>query len=135
MQYEKDMDLEGLRKGCEVEKYSQQFYRNEKRTKSKKALRKSIKHWCVDIRRRLINGDVIEYPQIKWRYEKTNAAIYNTSCELCRVFRSNCVDCPLSNIGAECNTQCSPYGVFRDTLDLKSANVMIETLIECYKRI
>lgn len=95
--------------------------------KELKALRKSIKHWCVDIRRPLLNGDTIIGHSF-WKNKKERVKMLSCDCELCRL-HANCRDCPLGS----CDYEKSPYVLFYDKLNIEASNWMIESLVECYR--
>lgn len=104
-------------------------YSNKERAKTKKALRKSIKHWCVDIRRPLINGDVIIGHSF-WKNKKEEVKMYSDNCELCRVY-DKCRYCPLGS----CTHPDSPYELFYAKLNQEAASQMIESLVKCYNEV
>ena len=93
-----------------------------------KALRKSIKHWCVDIRMPLLKGDTIIGHGF-WENKKERVKMHSDDCELCRVY-TRCRDCPLGS----CDHESSPYMLFYTKLSTEAASWMIESLVACYRR-
>ena len=101
-----------------------------------KALRKSIKHWCIDIRKNMLNGDSIR--NSAWVKSGIEVKMYARDCELCIVYMkqyTGCKECPLHIIGKDCGMLSSTYYSFRRKLDLESAHNVILELIYCYRKI
>ena len=85
------------------------------RPKALKATRKSIKHWCIDIKRPLMKGQYRGLP------------IYAGDCALCAEYYGDaCCGCPLANIGAYCASTDSAYDSFYEVRKIKNANNMIK---------
>jgi len=101
--------------------------------KARVALRKSIKHWCIDIRKPFFSGDSIF--ENYWIKDGTKVKMYGNDCELCKLYNYKCYMCPLSLFGSKCNDRSSEYSIFRRDLNLKSANNMITVLIKAYKEV
>ena len=102
------------------------------KARARKSLRKSIKHWCIDIRKPFFDGDSIF--QISWKEKGTIVKMFSNSCNLCATYKE-CNGCPLVRIDDCCDSDKSAYSIFYDNRDLKSVNNMISTLIKAYKEV
>lgn len=98
------------------------------------AIRKSVKHWVIDIYWPLLKGDYIykEYnvdenvDDLIWSNTEKLVPIFTNDCALC-VLCVSCRRCPLRS----CNDE-SPYGRFIANPCLKTAKGMINKLVEVY---
>ena len=98
--------------------------------KARIALRKSIKHWCIDIRRPFLNGDNVDPVDVCWKKKRVRVRMYSSDCELCKVYYcKGCLRCPLD---VACEYDNSPYMSFYKNMCLRTANVMIQSLVRCY---
>ena len=102
-----------------------------KKSKDLELLRKSIKHWCLDIRRPLLKGDEIT-DAFKWKIDGGKVKMLSDSCALCVEYIPMCACCPLNAINEGCRGGDSPYSEFYYNVDIKSANNMILTLVGAY---
>lgn len=112
------------------------FYSPET-AKVRSDIRKSIKHWCLDIRKPMLNGDSIDkgdWHISTWAVSGGDVKSGGDYCELCANYSDDlCRKCPLYLIGENCAKQESAYSKFRDKPDIKTVNDMIAVLIKCYK--
>lgn len=106
-----------------------------------KAIRQSIKHWCIDIRRPLLKGDkivttstqtLLQFPSLKWEKSGDPVILGSTSCALCKLM-GQCGLCPLYITTKKiCNEPKSLYRIFHKCYDISAANTMISALIQTY---
>lgn len=109
-----------------------------------KAIRKSIKHWALDIRRPFLNGDKILLPDeveghlvFVWWSSCEPVNCTGTSCDLCSLNdRSGCYyicfRCPLQRNGMGCSRTDSPYSAFCKSPNLETATGMVHALVGTY---
>lgn len=107
------------------------YYNVLKKNKDLELLRKSIKHWCLDIRRPLLNGDKITRA-FYWNSNYDDVKMFNNSCALCVEYRRMCNSCPLNIIGEKCCSENSAYLKFYCNLNIESADNMITVLVTAY---
>ena len=103
-----------------------------KKSKDLELLRKSIKHWCLDIRRPLLNGDKITRA-FYWISNYDVVKMFSNSCALCSEYDMMCTSCPLDIIGEKCTDNNSAYLKFYCNLNIESANNMITVLVKAYR--
>ena len=102
-----------------------------KKSKDLELLRKSIKHWCLDIRRPLIKGGEIT-GAFFWRGNCDSVKMFSTDCALCMEYSPTCNFCPLNMIGEKCCSANSAYLKFYCNLNIESADNMITVLVTAY---
>ena len=103
-----------------------------KKNKDLELLRKSIKHWCLDIRRPLLKGGEIT-GRFYWKGNYDDVKMFNNSCALCMEYNGMCASCPLDIIGEKCSGKDSAYLKFYCNLNIESANNMITILVKAYR--
>ena len=101
------------------------------------AIRDSIRHWMLDIRRPLKNGDTILFLADEeffvWSSSHKIVPCDGEDCDLCKINdRSDCTGCPLEKNGMSCEKNNSPYNIFYNLPNLKSATGMVNALVNCY---
>lgn len=102
-----------------------------KKNKDLKLLRKSIKHWCLDIRRPLLKGDEV-LGNLKWKIDGGDVEMFSDSCALCQEYSPTCTPCPLCRTNNACNIRNSMYLKFYNNANIESANNMIAALLNAY---
>lgn len=103
-----------------------------KKSKDLKLLRKSIKHWCLDIKRPLLNGDEIS-DTLSWKSDNSDVKMFSTDCALCMEYSPTCTLCPLNIIGEKCTSENGAYVDFYWNSGMESANNMIKSLVRAYR--
>jgi len=107
------------------------------RPEALKAIRESIKHWVIDIRKPLKEGREtmrLKFGRIGWADTKEQLKIYSVDCSLCQLYYDGvCEGCPLYDIEGECGIRNTPYNRFYINPTLEKANGMIKALIKAYK--
>ena len=102
-----------------------------KKSKDLELLRKSIKHWCLDIRRPLLNGGEIT-GSFYWKGNYNKVKMFSADCALCMEYSPTCNYCPLNVIGEKCTSKDSAWLEFNCNLNIESANNMISVLVKAY---
>ena len=102
-----------------------------KKSKDLELLRKSIKHWCLDIRRPLLKSGEIT-GAFFWKGNYDVAKMFSNNCALCVKYSPTCNFCPLNIIGEKCCSKNSAYLEFHYNLNIESANNMIAVLVKAY---
>ena len=100
-----------------------------------KAIRKCIKHWCVNIRRPLLNGDFIirDYNNLLFWSNTESVKLGISYCQICLLFKVKCSKCTIKRITAiPCVDDRSAFAKFEDDFSLQSCNKLISTLIAIY---
>ena len=107
--------------------------------KDEKLIAKSIKHWNKDIVDRLAKGDRITFVRgdgifqedgYYWNRDRRSVVkMYSEDCALCDEYiEYGCLNCPLDKKRKGCGKSNSPYSVFRNELNLESAQNMVKAL-------
>lgn len=100
--------------------------------KELKAIRKSIRHWQIDIIRRLMCGDKItKKGGLRWN-DGSLIRIGYMHCALCMSMLS-CISCPMRFVDNVCSSEDSAYMNFSKKPILENAIVMIESLKKAYR--
>jgi len=103
------------------------------------AIRKSIRHWVIDIKLPLLRGGKVKSDSFSgdftWNNTEKLLPIGVRECALCSLFfNQSCRPCPLQREGYGCcDWSGSPYKNFTDKPCLKTANAMIDALIKVYR--
>lgn len=132
----------------------------DRHQKARIALRKSIKHWCVDILRLLKKGAQINSVDLTWVHNGKHVPSGSKYCELCRRY-SECYSrdfleyaidynfdvtefsadrfdsfdyiCPLFITQNDaCGGDNTAWAGFMDRPNLESAEMMVKILVKCY---
>lgn len=111
-----------------------------------RAIRKSIKHWMLDIVRQLKEGDTIGCLRastsemfngtvlLYWISNDKKVQCYASDCNLCILHEDCCWACSLERlVGEGCgNSSNTPYGKFYENPCLATAKDMVCTLVCTY---
>lgn len=106
---------------------------NEIKKENLQAIRKSINHWMLDIRRPLKDGAKIyrdDSECLTWEDPVKHVPCCGDDCELCKIY--DCPDCPLKRNGINCEIYNSPYSLFYNNPNLETSNNMICALVCTY---
>ena len=105
------------------------------------AIRKSIKHWVLDIKRPLKKGNKILFlgyddgiKVFEWSYGELNnnrVPCCVGDCELCKT-HDDCNNCPLTKNGMCCGDDDSLYNNFYNNPNLNTATDMVRALVHIY---
>ena len=102
------------------------------------AIRRSIKHWCLDVKRPLMKGRVAESKngvRVEWKDSGKSLKVGARYCALCKLFfmwSAFCSGCPITQYHIRCTTSHSPYELFFESPTLEHANFMIDALVSVY---
>lgn len=101
------------------------------------AIKKGIRHWMLDIRRPLMNGDKIlslgNLGCFIWDSSKILVPCDGNHCDLCKINSyPDCKGCALEKNGMSCGKVGSPYNIFYLNPNLETANNMICALVCTY---
>jgi len=107
------------------------------KSKIKKAIEQSIKHWEKDILKPLLEGkEIYEGHRCRillWKHSYKEVKCYTTSCPLCKFLENDCDCCPLTKYSYSkysycCHNMKSPWRNFRYNPNITNARKMIKVL-------
>ena len=102
------------------------------KSKIKKAIEQSIKHWEKDILKPLLEGKQIyegaRCGTLLWKHSYKQVKLYSRSCALCKLFEEQCDNCPVYKNGYHCHREKSPWFQFRLDPTASNAKRMINAL-------
>ena len=103
------------------------------------AIRKSIKHWMLDIRRpflkgdRIIKGNFPDYNDMQWVLSKLAVKRYDVDCALCRLVDDYCPCCSLwKTTGGGCKKHKSAFRAFLNNPNLQITTDIVRDLVCTY---
>lgn len=102
------------------------------------AIRKSIRHWMLDIRGPFLEGDQIikgnfpDYNDMQWVLSKMPVKRYDTDCSLCCLVDNYCQSCSLFITTGGCKVFASTFRAFLDNPNFQTATDMVRDLVCTY---
>lgn len=102
------------------------------------AIRDSVRHWMLDIRRpflkgdRIIKGNFPNYIDMQWVLSKLAVKRYDVDCALCRLVDDYCPSCSLLKITGGCKKHESAFRAFLDNPNLQTSTDIIRDLVCTY---
>lgn len=98
------------------------------------AIRASIKHWIMDIKRPLKTDEIYDNcGELWWTEAGTIVKCNEGFCALCKLNHSRCVFCALVKWVGWCGDKDSLYNRFYDAPCTETAESMIQGLVLAYK--